>query len=164
MVATGARYGARREDIFGCLYFYLHEQLQAFATRLRQHKISFHFLETDPTDLPSIILSGQLASGGIPADTRFDRIDVNNLCDLEQVNLPRILSVWGPVLNKANPCATLVGTMREWSDHEKGASIVDEGNNFPTQINVGLMKAMSTNVTELWKRGWVCSVEIITDF
>ena len=77
VIAAGKAHGALREDLYGCLYFYLSEQFRSFAERIKRFHVTFHVFDCDARDLARDILSGQLESRGLPKDTHFDRIDVS---------------------------------------------------------------------------------------
>ena len=65
VVEVGKAHGASRSDIYGCLYFYLSEQLRTFAERLSRFHIKFSVCCKDARDLPSEIKRGALKSHGI---------------------------------------------------------------------------------------------------
>ncbi|GAA6002605.1 hypothetical protein JCM10207_007587 [Rhodosporidiobolus poonsookiae] len=72
VLALGTSKGARREDLYGCLYFYLTNQFREFGTRLRKFEIDVHFTMRLPHTLGEKIPLGETT---LPPNTRFDRID-----------------------------------------------------------------------------------------
>lgn len=150
VIEAGTRHNAPREDIFGCLYFYLHEQFQEFASRLRRFHITIHLSDTLIPDVPGKIRSGGFAPIGIPKEIVFDRINVFELCDPSMITIPPILSAWGPLLNKGNPHATLLGVLTNWSLLERGSSSTREGDGIFEQAF-----ALSDKLLEYSNKGWV---------
>jgi hypothetical protein len=82
---VGISHGATREDIYGCLYFYLSEQLRMFADRLSRFRMNFRVFSFEARDLSRRIQQGAFEQYGIPSSKRFDRIDVSNILDAEYV-------------------------------------------------------------------------------
>lgn len=114
VIAAGKAHGASREDLYGCLYFYLSEQFHSFADRLKRFHITFHVFDRDARALSRDIRSGALGSHGLPKHTHFDRIDVSNIIDPEYVGIANVLADWSPYLNKTNRHATLLGYSMNW--------------------------------------------------
>ncbi|TFY58925.1 hypothetical protein EVG20_g7975 [Dentipellis fragilis] len=125
VVKVGSAHGAQSEDIFGCLYFYLSDQLALFSRRLKQFRISFQLLNEDATTLPQSIRSGALASI-IPADTTFDRIDVSNILDEVWAGSSPVLQGWGPLL-KETKTATILGYYMNWIEEQPGGHVNTAG-------------------------------------
>ncbi|OAX31589.1 hypothetical protein K503DRAFT_777457, partial [Rhizopogon vinicolor AM-OR11-026] len=114
ILEAGRAHGAQPEDIYGCLYFFLSDQLRTFARRLREFWISFHVVTTEAIHLSSIIREDILSPLGIPASTRFDRIEVSNILDVNYVGIGDVLTHWGPLL-KDSRTAALVGYFMNWA-------------------------------------------------
>ncbi|KAF8151754.1 hypothetical protein B0H34DRAFT_801437 [Crassisporium funariophilum] len=110
---AGKRHGALPEDIYGCLYFYITEQLREFSKRLRQFKISFTVFPLDARDLSRAIREDAFSQYGIPASIRFDRIEVSNILDANYVGISDVLTQWGPFL-AGNSSAAIVGYFMNW--------------------------------------------------
>ncbi|EEB98313.1 hypothetical protein MPER_02205 [Moniliophthora perniciosa FA553] len=73
---SGKEHGTTEEDIIGCLYFLVKDQLTTFARRLRKFSISFKMYDQDAIDLANSLLS----------DLRhFDRVEVSFFLNLENV-------------------------------------------------------------------------------
>lgn len=113
--AAGKAHGARRGDLFGCLYFYLTDQLRSFVEHLRKIDITFILLSTDIRDLAHDIKGlsvGHLSSfnshfqGIVPK--KFDRIEVSSTIDDIFVGYSPILRDWALRLNPLNPHSTLL--------------------------------------------------------
>ena len=149
VVQAGKTCGAHRADLYGCLYFYLLEQLRTFAERLHRFRINFGIFNTDPESLAPVIRQGAFSSYGLPANITFDRIDVSNLLDGERQKVYGILAGWIPMLKK-NKHATLIGHFNEWHKRRKnaGAPTLDE-------------EAKSELVSILIKDGRVCIVDFV---
>ncbi|KAI0067092.1 hypothetical protein BV25DRAFT_1868112 [Artomyces pyxidatus] len=120
VMEVGKRHGASRADLYGCLHFYLSEQLLEFAERLSRFRISFKVFDMDAVALSKSIRNGELSRQGVPATMRFDRIDVSNIIDEEYVGLERTCEAWGPML-KETEHATLVAYSMNWAAHCDGA-------------------------------------------
>ncbi|KZP28089.1 hypothetical protein FIBSPDRAFT_917742 [Athelia psychrophila] len=141
VVAAGKACGAQREDLYGCLYFYLSGQLRSFAKRLKQFHITFHIFDRDARDLSKDIQSGALAKCGVQKSARFDRVDVSNIFDTEYVGISNVLADWAPLLNQRNPHATIIGYSMNWAAKQPGARQPSD------------KKVMGKCVAELAKRG-----------
>jgi len=121
VIAAGQARGAKPEDLYGCLYFYLSAQLRSFAERLNRFHVTFHVFDSDARQLSKDIQSGALAEHGISKNTRFDRVDVSNIFDTEYVGIANVLADWAPLLNDKNSCATILGYCMNWAAKEPGA-------------------------------------------
>ncbi|THU96978.1 hypothetical protein K435DRAFT_722257 [Dendrothele bispora CBS 962.96] len=111
---AGKAHGTTREDIFGCLYFYLKSQLRTFVNRLRSFNMTISLSDKDAVDLASLIRNDEIA--GVPSSITFDRIEVSNIVDVEYVGLEKVLEAWGPMLKdkQENKHAVLVGLFMNW--------------------------------------------------
>ncbi|KDQ11254.1 hypothetical protein BOTBODRAFT_463500 [Botryobasidium botryosum FD-172 SS1] len=136
---AGKAHGAQRADIYGCLYFYLSEQLREFAERLGRFRINVQMFSKDASVLSEEIRSGALAPSGVSPTRRFDRIEVSNILDAEYVGIPQVLSDWGPLLSESEH-ATLVGYCMNWPARQEGADI--------NTADPGLVKKLMKRVEE----------------
>ncbi|KAK0445948.1 hypothetical protein EV421DRAFT_1734578 [Armillaria borealis] len=117
MFTAGMAHGTTEDDLMGCLFFYVKDQLVEFSKRLRRFKIKIYSFDQDPTDLPETLES----RASLPQN--FDRVEVSNLVDIGIV----ILAVWGPLLNKANPHAAIIGLFMNWTmSREAGNALSSE--------------------------------------
>jgi len=68
-------------------------------------------------------------SQGLLKNTTFDQIDVSNIIDAEYLLISNVLAEFSVLLNKANPCATIVGYSMNWvpKQHNSGASPAELG-------------------------------------
>ncbi|KDR80410.1 hypothetical protein GALMADRAFT_242832 [Galerina marginata CBS 339.88] len=114
VIAAGKAHGAQPADLYGCLYFYLSEQLRSFSERIKKFRISFRMFTQDARELAKTLHSGTYKAHGLPKNIVFDRIDVSNIIDNEYVGIPNILIDWAPFLSKTNRCATIVGFSMNW--------------------------------------------------
>jgi hypothetical protein len=64
VVKAGKAHGAQSVDLYGCLYFYLSDQLRMFADRLSKFRISFCIFDRDARDLAKDLRAGELISHG----------------------------------------------------------------------------------------------------
>jgi hypothetical protein len=119
VLQAGQRHGVPRGDLYGCLYFYLQEQLHAFAERLSCFKATFHVFCMDARKLAQEIHDGTLGHI-VPPTTTFDRIEVSNIFDTEYVGIPGVMESWGPFL-KASRDAAIVGFFMNWAPKQPGA-------------------------------------------
>ncbi|THV03786.1 hypothetical protein K435DRAFT_962274 [Dendrothele bispora CBS 962.96] len=111
---AGKSHGTTREDITGCLYFYLKSQFKTFANRLRSFDMTISLSDKDAVDLASLIKNDEVR--GVPRSITFDRIEVSNIVDVEYVGLKKVLEAWGPMLKdkRENKHAALVGLFMNW--------------------------------------------------
>jgi hypothetical protein len=107
-------HGCTEEDIIGCLFFHVRDELIAFAKRLRTFNITIRISDVDARDLAGM-LQADISAGKLRA---FDRIEVSNIIDVEYVGMKRVLADWGPLLNKDNKHAALVGVLLNWHVNE----------------------------------------------
>jgi hypothetical protein len=110
-----------REDIFGCLFFYARDLLLEFTKRLRRFKISIILTQKDARELAGGITT---IPGLFPVNT-FDRIDVANILERDSVGIPGVLTEWGPLLNRENPRAAIVGHIDHWVSLVPGGSVTN---------------------------------------
>lgn len=124
VIATGKAHGANPEDVYGCLYFFLTEQLRQFHRRLRQFNISFKITSFGAPHLAKALLSPDkpLVEFGLPSSIRFDRIMVSNIFDEAYVGLKEALVRWSPFLS-ARPQAILVGYFLDWFTSQRNGRI-----------------------------------------
>ncbi|KDR66739.1 hypothetical protein GALMADRAFT_106135 [Galerina marginata CBS 339.88] len=113
VVTAGKARGAQSEDIYGCLYFFLAEQLKIFAHRFRNLRMSFSLLVSDARRLPDGIHDGLISDYGIPASIRFDRIEVSNILDENYVGVKDVILNWSPLL-AVSSTAAIVGYFMNW--------------------------------------------------
>lgn len=113
VIQTGKAHGAHLEDIYGCLYFFLSEQLRMCAQRICKIGVSFSLFTSDARLLPKGIHEGLFSEYGIPNSVRFDRIEVSNIGDPNYVGINDILLNWSPLLAETN-ASVLVGYFMNW--------------------------------------------------
>jgi len=113
VIQTGKAHGAQVEDIYGCLYFFLSEQLQLCAQRICKIKMSFSLFASDARLLPKVIREGVISAGGIPSSIRFDRIEVSNIFDANYVGINDVLLNWSPLMAETNT-SVVVGYFMNW--------------------------------------------------
>lgn len=126
VIERGKVYGAQPEDIYGCLYFFLSEQLREFYRRIRQFPIAFKLFNEEATKLSVLIQDGSLAEFGLPASTRFDRIEVSNILDFNYVGLEQTLTHLGPLLAPTSDAA-IVGYFMNWFMKQKDGRATGAG-------------------------------------
>ncbi|KAJ7230408.1 hypothetical protein GGX14DRAFT_583140 [Mycena pura] len=109
---SGIKHGASPEDILGCLFFHVKNELREFAKRVRELRIDIHV-----TSFDAGLLAKGISVGALPAfqDASFDRIVTSNLIDT--VGLRACLSDWGPLLNRENKCASILMQTKAWQTH-----------------------------------------------
>ncbi|KAF8659528.1 hypothetical protein AX14_007544, partial [Amanita brunnescens Koide BX004] len=114
VVKAGKAKGAQPEDIYGCLYFFLSEQLREFHLRLRRFPVSLNVYPLDAASaLPQGIRDGVFTTQGVPATICFDRIKVSNILDANYVGIYGVLTSWGPLLADGGFVA-VVGHSMNW--------------------------------------------------
>ncbi|ESK91309.1 hypothetical protein Moror_2823 [Moniliophthora roreri MCA 2997] len=112
VLRSGKEHGTTEEDIMGCLYFHVQDQLTTFARRLRKFSISFSMYDRDAIDL----------AGSLPPHLRrLDRIEVSNIMDREYAGVTSVLTKWGPMLDNEQVDSTLIGSFINWAYRTPGA-------------------------------------------
>ncbi|KAH8832378.1 hypothetical protein DL96DRAFT_1581831 [Flagelloscypha sp. PMI_526] len=115
LIQSGKQHGTTREDIIGCFYFHVRDQLQEFRRRMQRFKLNFVLRNDDAIDLAKGVGAGMHIS--------FDRIEVSNICDQEYVGVPRLLEAWGPHLSISNKHAAILGLFMNWQTATPGADL-----------------------------------------
>ncbi|CCL98311.1 uncharacterized protein FIBRA_00305 [Fibroporia radiculosa] len=124
VVEGGKKHNALPMDIYGCLYFYVSDQLREFATRLSNLRITFKLFNLDACQLAKDICSGALSRHELSPDIQIDRIDTSNLMDPHYLDIAPVLNAWGPLLRQ-NSHATLIGHFINWAARQEGADPPD---------------------------------------
>ncbi|THH29538.1 hypothetical protein EUX98_g4649 [Antrodiella citrinella] len=114
VLAAGKAHGVHRADLFRSLYFYLTDEFRTFADRIQRFQISFHMLCDDTKVVATGIRQGVYMNAAIPRNILFDRIDVSNIVDQNYLGVNSVVASWGPLLNKNNRHATLLGYFMNW--------------------------------------------------
>lgn len=117
IVEGGKAHGVPSEDLYGCLYFYLHDQLRLFHQRLREFPILFKIMGIDARQLSVLVRDGSMTDYNLPPITRFDRIFVSNILDLVYLGIRGVLQAWEPLLAKT-ASAAIVGYLMNWFTFE----------------------------------------------
>ncbi|KAJ6621452.1 hypothetical protein B0H10DRAFT_1945278 [Mycena sp. CBHHK59/15] len=114
---SGFKHGASPEDIFGCLFFHVKDELREFAKRIKEFSIDIHVTQFDAS-----ILAKGITIGALPAfeDASFDRICTSNLMD--SVGLRTCLSDWAPLLNRNNKHASILAHSKLWHVNQPQAT------------------------------------------
>lgn len=133
VVNVGKAHGANAEDIYGCLYFFLSEQLRGVADRLQTTSTSFLVQMLDACDLACKIRDGSLTADGIPSSIRFDRIEVSNIIDANYVGLNNVLMSWSPLLCD-NRTAAIVGYFMNWFMVQANGRVSGAGESVNTKL------------------------------
>ncbi|KAJ7036561.1 hypothetical protein C8F04DRAFT_1337414, partial [Mycena alexandri] len=117
----GQRNGATRADSYGCLFFYLKEQFQKFATRAEKFKLNITLSQADARVLGQSIPAGLVQNF---RDARFDRIETSNLADY--LGAGQIIKSWGTLLNKTNPHSVLLMNFMNWMLQQPDSRVRDD--------------------------------------
>lgn len=122
IIKSGQAYGAQPEDICGCLYFFLSDQLRTFAKRIRELDVTFRVFNTAAHTLAGDISGGQYTRYGLTPSVRFDRIDLaHTLAD--SGDMRDVLKSWTPLLAPGDTTA-IVGVFSDWTNVQKDGSVV----------------------------------------
>ncbi|KIK98608.1 hypothetical protein PAXRUDRAFT_31081 [Paxillus rubicundulus Ve08.2h10] len=140
VIKLGQVHGAQPEDVYGCLYFFLSDQLRTFAKRIRELHITFYVFSTDPRTLANEISSGQYLMHGIPSSIRFGRVHVANALDVDCAGVQDVLRSWGPLLAQGDTAA-IVGVLMNWAGTRKDGSVTGAGEDVIVRIIDKLVKA-----------------------
>ncbi|KAH8101977.1 hypothetical protein BXZ70DRAFT_987516 [Cristinia sonorae] len=137
--AAGRHYGVPQADVYGCLYFYLRDQLSSFAERLKTFNISFHLFNLGPSELATRISTGYLYKCGISRSILFDRIDLSNIVECECVGISKALTDWEPYLAACKD-ATLLAHFRSWFSKQKGGHLSSVGEDTCSEILSNMLR------------------------
>ena len=96
IIEAGKRHGATMEDLYGCFYFFISEQLSMFTRRIRRFNISFTMTKLEACKLGDMIGQDLLEPFDIWASTKFDRVSVSNILDMNYVCVREVLKNWAP--------------------------------------------------------------------
>ncbi|KAG6377511.1 hypothetical protein JVT61DRAFT_15319 [Boletus reticuloceps] len=122
VIKSGQTYGAQPEDVYGCLYFFLSDQLRTFAKRIRELDVTFHVFNTTAQTLAQDISGGEYSRHNLTPRIRFDRVDLAHLlADAEHVQ--DVLTSWSPLLAQEET-AVIVGVFPDWTSAQKDGSVV----------------------------------------
>ncbi|KAG8216799.1 hypothetical protein J3R82DRAFT_7047 [Butyriboletus roseoflavus] len=121
IIKSGQAHGAQPEDIYGCLYFYLADQLRTFAKRIRELDVTFRVFNTAAHTLAGDISDGQYTRYGLTPSVRFDRIDLaHTLAD--SGDMRNVLKSWTPLLAPGDTAA-IIGVFSDWTNTQKDGSV-----------------------------------------
>jgi hypothetical protein len=151
VIKAGEAHGAQRADLYGCLYFYLSDQLHTFIDRLRRFRIKFGIFNEDPNVLACHLRENLLAPYGFPTGTKFNRIDVANLLGgADRTKIPPIITDWGPMI-KENKHAMLIASFTEWHNYQKNASVPTSSDEMKSEFISKLIAdgRVSTEISDL---------------
>lgn len=120
VLPSGAKHGCHEEDLSGCLFFYVKEQLALFARRAREWGVRVHLTH---------LLVNELAEHVAREDPElapfrpgcFDRVDLPGLIDQLQDSVHLVFDYCGPFLRRGNPHAALLVRMFRWHGRRLGA-------------------------------------------
>ncbi|KFY28454.1 hypothetical protein V493_02929 [Pseudogymnoascus sp. VKM F-4281 (FW-2241)] len=91
--------GPASADIYGKLFYYIHQELRTFLLRLSGLEVSFRLFQVNAADLPDHL-----------ENDSFSRIEVSNISDGAYLGIHRTVFFMVPLLQKplVNPHATLI--------------------------------------------------------
>lgn len=140
MFESGKRHGIPEGDIYGALFYHAKEQFTTFAQRVQSSQILVTITSFDACDLATIIRDEphRLHSSWTRKGISFDRIETSNIADWMYVGPERVLSDWGPLLNRKNPHATLILHLMNWIQRQPDGTATGMGeNDFRGQKSAG---------------------------
>jgi len=121
VLKSGQAHGAQPEDIYGCLYFFLSDQLQTFTKRIRELDVTFYMFNTAAHTLAQEISDGQYSRHGLTPSIRFDRIDLAHT--LADAGFMRdALKLWTPLL-AGGDTAAIIGVFPDWTNVQQDGSV-----------------------------------------
>ncbi|KAF2704138.1 hypothetical protein K504DRAFT_442126 [Pleomassaria siparia CBS 279.74] len=83
---------AAKNDMLGCLFFFLRDVLLDFCNRVQKCKMAFQLFAVNAVYLPRLF--NKTSQGAL----LFDRIEVSNMCDRGYVGPQTVLMTFGPLL------------------------------------------------------------------
>ncbi|ESK84859.1 hypothetical protein Moror_14953 [Moniliophthora roreri MCA 2997] len=118
VLRSGQSHGTTEEDIMGCLFFHVKDQLVEFAKRLRKFHMSITMYDQDAATLPE----------SLPSSLRlFDRIEVSNVMDKQYLGIDKVLATWGPLLNRNRAGSAIISSFINWaSNYPKARAANDD--------------------------------------
>lgn len=122
VIKTGQAYGAQPEDVYGCLYFFLSDQLRKFAKRIRELDVTFQVFNTAAHTLAQDILGGQYSRYGLTPSVRFNRVGLAHTLT-DSGNMGDVLKLWTSLLAEGDTAA-IVGVFSDWTIAQQDGSIV----------------------------------------
>ncbi len=138
---AGKDHGTTEDDLIGCLFFHIKDQLVEFSNRLRRFKTQIYSFDQDARMLQRTLKSNA------SSPQIFDRIEVSNIVDKNYVGMS-VLSDWGPFLNKSNHHSAIVGLFMNW----------------PTWKASGNAMSSSSDASRAMKRMASCPYAVRIDF
>ena len=117
---VGKAHGMHPKDIYGCLHFFLSENLWMFARRLCKFNVNFKVFPFKACNLSDNICQNVLAMFDIPASIYFDCIIVSNILDANYVGLRGVLTHWAPLLAETSTAA-IVGYFMNLTEDGQGS-------------------------------------------
>ena len=139
MIQSGKAHGAQPEDIYGCLYFFLSTHLRTLARRIRKLPFSFKLFSVEACALSKHIEENVFTGMGIASNTRFDRIEVSNILDVNYVGTRQVLTAWSPFLRQ-NKHAVIVGYFMNWFMVQKDGRVQGAGKSAMEQATKQLLE------------------------
>ncbi|PVH76133.1 hypothetical protein DL98DRAFT_465490 [Cadophora sp. DSE1049] len=93
-----------KNDLYGGLFFHVHDLLLKFCERLKSMKVAFTLFQVNALELPEILRNAGLLKQG------FDRVEVSNISDGGFVGIARVLFSLSLLLRlkTGNPHSTLI--------------------------------------------------------
>lgn len=136
--------GAQLSDHYGCLYFYLLNQLHVFRRRIRtKFNVTFHVMSLSADALAASITRYR-------PSMRFDRIDVGRTVDHGQAGLKEVLGKWGPFL-ATHEHAVIIGHCMRWVDVQEDGTAKGAGDEAVRQALRRVVENIKVRVVT-----WVC--------
>ena len=146
--------------MFGCLYFHVSDQLQHFVDRLARFDVSFKVFNRDTLDFSRALSRNTLSPFGLTSTSRFDRIDVSNVIDVEYVGTAPVVDAWGRFLKRTQNAA-LLGYYMNWPGQQPGATPNDKHGNakelVDTLIQSGRVSSFPCTPPRTWTDGCIAS-------
>ncbi|KAJ6465152.1 hypothetical protein C8R47DRAFT_991632 [Mycena vitilis] len=119
----GKRHGATRADSYGCLFFYLKNQFQKFATRAKDFSLDITLSQSDARDLSQAIPAGLVTLVQNFRRAHFDRIETSNVADY--CGTSQVIKEWAPLLNTANVHSVLLMNSMNWTMRQPNSRAQD---------------------------------------
>jgi hypothetical protein len=110
VISVGEAHAAQREDLYGCLYFYLLDQLRTFSECVKRFRITFYVLDSYHLAIAKDIRDGALEQLGFPKTIHFDRIDLSSSTAGAEV-----IASLAPLLSNTSSHATLLSNCLDWA-------------------------------------------------
>lgn len=125
IIASGLAHSCNEEDLSGCLFFHVKDELMNFASRARDGNVHLTVTQFDAGELAWHLMNRPTSALDQFTFGCFDRIDMASIMDHDVCTPKAIMDRYAPFLNKGNPYATMFLHSSAWGKGVRGARVAD---------------------------------------